>query len=525
MNLSFNQVVEQYTTYLLKLSYLNVGNRQIAEDIVQEVFIKFYEKFGDSIPLENPKTFLVMMTFNRCRDYFKSWSYRKLRLMELFSKESNRDSSRVEQSEIMQAIFKLPIHFREVIILYYFDEQTTTEMAKMLNSPISTVKMRLQRAQQLLTIEAPLHANIIGQALGNWDTESVRVKQEIYRVSKQKQASKVKYKRLKWKFATITVLLILLLGGSLIWQREEEAKAPILPIESEPVAPEVEIGQSQIIPHEKTLQLYKYEAFYYNGEFYSETHAELKALERVMSIYTTIYHMDKYNYSFPKDREEYYRNRAAASFNLSMKDPSFKKYFELIQQKHGITEQDYIEHYFFVEEKYNYMNNQLHANFVGYVDGAYPSMEVNKEYEAILGITLDELHEKVKKEFNSNLNQKVEVNNPPLLRYLWINDNFKFVYSEQGEEILLPTSYPELYGGVTDDIRGYLYGYKLTSESGLVERIPTLNRVNLSEYETLLEQIEGTDEQESFAQEAITIIRILRISVEMELKNEFILPQ
>ena len=52
----FNQVVEQYTTFLLKLCYLNVHNKQRAEEIVQEVLITLYMKYGDSIPLENTKS-------------------------------------------------------------------------------------------------------------------------------------------------------------------------------------------------------------------------------------------------------------------------------------------------------------------------------------------------------------------------------------------------------------------------------------------------------------------------------------
>ena len=529
--MSFNQVVEQYTTYLLKLSYLNVGNRQTAEDIVKDVLIQFYEKFGDIIPLENTKSYLTMMTMNRCREYFKSWDYRKIQLLGVFSKDANRNPSHSEQDELLIAISKLPIHFREVVILYYFDDQTTTEIAKMLNRPISTVRTRLQRAHQRLDKERTLHAKLIGQALGNWDTESERVKQEIYHVTIQKQAFKAKHKHLKWRrlFATVA-LLMLTLGGFFMWQGDE-ANAPILP--TEPVTPDVEIGQSEIIPHEKTLQLYKYEAFYYSGTFYSETHAESIALERVMSIYPILYHMDKYNYSFPKDREEYYRNRAASIFKSRMQEPEFKKYFELIQQKHGITEQDYIEHYFFLEEKYNYMNNQLHANFVGFVDGAYPSIEVNKEYEAILGISLDELSEKEKKEFNIKLNQKDEVENPPLIGYMNHFSDYKFVYNEKGQVIILPNiltifeylgGYREVYGWETNALMFVLYNYIFTYESGH-EQLPIMNRLNLPEFVTLLEQFEGTAEQESLAQEAITFIRILENSVNMELENEFILPQ
>ena len=164
----FDYAVEQYTTYLLKLSYLNVRDKQTAEDIVQDVFIKLYEKFGDIIPLEHTKSYLVTMTMNRCRDYFKSWHYRKIQLTEVFSREAKTEptyefTEDETQSELIQAILNLPINYREVIVLYYYDEQSTNEIAKTLSIPVGTVKTRLQRARQLLKehikdAEVTLHA-------------------------------------------------------------------------------------------------------------------------------------------------------------------------------------------------------------------------------------------------------------------------------------------------------------------------------------------------------------------------------
>ena len=55
-----------------------------------------------------------------------------------------------EQVNVTQSIMQLPIKYREVIILYYYDEQGTTEIASILKIPIGTVKTRLQKGRQLL---------------------------------------------------------------------------------------------------------------------------------------------------------------------------------------------------------------------------------------------------------------------------------------------------------------------------------------------------------------------------------------
>lgn len=148
--MNFVDAVEQYTTYLLKMSYLYVKDKQQAEDIVQEVFVKLYQKYGEQLPLENPKGYLVQMTVNRCRDYFRSWHYRKVQVVDVFANNEKADNPPSEGSDLAEHVIKLPLKYREVVILHYFDEQGTTAIAAILNIPVGTVKTRLQKARRLL---------------------------------------------------------------------------------------------------------------------------------------------------------------------------------------------------------------------------------------------------------------------------------------------------------------------------------------------------------------------------------------
>ena len=148
--MNFVDAVEQYTTYLLKMSYLYVKDKQQAEDIVQEVFVKLYQKYGEHLPLENPKGYLVQMTVNRCRDYFRSWHYRKVQVVDVFIHNEKADNPPSEVPDLAGHVIKLPLKYREVVILHYFDEQGTAEIAAILNIPVGTVKTRLQKARRLL---------------------------------------------------------------------------------------------------------------------------------------------------------------------------------------------------------------------------------------------------------------------------------------------------------------------------------------------------------------------------------------
>ncbi|HWL25298.1 MAG TPA: sigma-70 family RNA polymerase sigma factor, partial [Ureibacillus sp.] len=81
----FQQIMHEHTDYLLKLAYLYVKDWPTAEDIVQDVFITFYQKFEQFEERSSLKTYLSKITVNKCKDYLKSWRYRMHSLTNSFS--------------------------------------------------------------------------------------------------------------------------------------------------------------------------------------------------------------------------------------------------------------------------------------------------------------------------------------------------------------------------------------------------------------------------------------------------------
>ena len=147
--MQFVEAVENYTEYLLKLSYLYVKDRQVAEDIVQEVFVKLYQKHGKKLDIHNPQGYIVQMTVNKCKDYFRSWQYRKIQVRDLFG-QPEKVAPIIAEFEIIEEVLKLPLKYREVITLYYFDDYSVNQVSTLLSLPVATVKTRLQRGRSLL---------------------------------------------------------------------------------------------------------------------------------------------------------------------------------------------------------------------------------------------------------------------------------------------------------------------------------------------------------------------------------------
>ncbi|WP_342535551.1 sigma-70 family RNA polymerase sigma factor [Lysinibacillus sp. FSL K6-1151] len=147
------EIIDEHAEHLLRLAYFYVKNRQTAEDIVQEVFIKFsqrgYEERGQL------RAYLSTLTINQSKDYLKSWHYRKLLFQEkLFPLQGHKQRDELvaaeERSQIGAAILKLSLAYREPVILYYFEEMRIRDIAQLLGIAENTVKTRLKRAREAL---------------------------------------------------------------------------------------------------------------------------------------------------------------------------------------------------------------------------------------------------------------------------------------------------------------------------------------------------------------------------------------
>ena len=150
--MDIEEVMSEHTKHLLRLAYFYTKNHQSAEDIVQDVFITFYHSNYEEDG--KMRAYLSRMTINKCKDYLKSWHYRRMQLHDFFEQKGtlNKDALVVkdERVTIGKAILSLKLLYREPLILYYYEELTLIEIANVLKLPINTVKTRLKRAKEQL---------------------------------------------------------------------------------------------------------------------------------------------------------------------------------------------------------------------------------------------------------------------------------------------------------------------------------------------------------------------------------------
>lgn len=138
---------------LLRLAYYYTKNLHSAEDIVQDVFIKFYH-VNRQLEKVDAERYLTTMTANKAKDYLKSWHYKRLVFQEkwlsLKSPEQDALVKKDEEELISDAVLGLPTKEREVVAYYYLEGYTLKEVAALLEVNENTLKSRLVKARKLL---------------------------------------------------------------------------------------------------------------------------------------------------------------------------------------------------------------------------------------------------------------------------------------------------------------------------------------------------------------------------------------
>ena len=148
----FEELYERYATDVLRVCYFYLGDRQKAEDVCQDVFVRLITT-SPQLQEGREKAWLLKVALNRCRDLWRGAWLKRVVLgspaFELVPAPDEIDSL-AEKQEIMQAINQLPATFKEVILLHYYQGYGISEIAEMMELPEGTISSRLSRGRKKL---------------------------------------------------------------------------------------------------------------------------------------------------------------------------------------------------------------------------------------------------------------------------------------------------------------------------------------------------------------------------------------
>lgn len=151
-NRKFERLVEWYQEPILRTCFLYLCDKTLAEDAVQETFVRVYRSLESFRGDSSEKTWITKIAMRVCYDLNHSNWYRLMNryITPDMLPDSPTGAATEEDEELTLAVMKLPRTLREVILLYYYQGFKVEEIAEILHIAHSSVSGRLKRARTKL---------------------------------------------------------------------------------------------------------------------------------------------------------------------------------------------------------------------------------------------------------------------------------------------------------------------------------------------------------------------------------------
>ena len=153
---AFGKLVQLHQSAVFNVAYRMLGNRQDAEDVAQEAFVRAYNAFKNFDTDRPMRPWLKKIATNLCLNRIKA-HHPTLSLenglpppKEPKPSPEAQTANREQDTQIRTAILSLAPHYRAVIELRHFQNLNYEEIAETLSKPLSTVKSDLFRARKML---------------------------------------------------------------------------------------------------------------------------------------------------------------------------------------------------------------------------------------------------------------------------------------------------------------------------------------------------------------------------------------
>lgn len=149
---AYGELYDMFFTQVYRFVYFRVGNREDAEDLTEQIFVKVFQKISTyqerGVPFE---AWLLRIARNHVIDYWRT-KREHLSLEKGVGEPDCRPTpeeealGRIAYQEVLAAVQKLPETYQEIVILKFIEERDTHEIATILDKPDDQVRVLASRA-------------------------------------------------------------------------------------------------------------------------------------------------------------------------------------------------------------------------------------------------------------------------------------------------------------------------------------------------------------------------------------------
>ena len=149
--MTIEELIDRHGDDILRLCLLYLSDRQLAEDAFQETFLRAWKSLPDFRGESSHKTWLTRIALNTCRSTLRTgWFRLRRRTQDIDGWLELAAPEEAASLDLARELCALPGRDREVILMHYYENMTTREIAEILRVPAGTVSSRLRAAKKRL---------------------------------------------------------------------------------------------------------------------------------------------------------------------------------------------------------------------------------------------------------------------------------------------------------------------------------------------------------------------------------------
>jgi RNA polymerase sigma-70 factor (ECF subfamily) len=140
------KIIDKHSNMIYRLCFVYLKNKFDAEDAYQDIFVKIFERAPEFLNDEHEKAWIIKVTSNHCKNILRYNAIKKHVLID----ESITASETINEDDTIKQILKLPLQYRSVLYLYYYEGYSSKEIAGILKKRDATIRTWLKRARERL---------------------------------------------------------------------------------------------------------------------------------------------------------------------------------------------------------------------------------------------------------------------------------------------------------------------------------------------------------------------------------------